>query len=62
MKYVIVYWLRNQSKLFSEPQKCEFDVKDLERVVHIATESGYEIESISKVNDEGNENNEDDRC
>lgn len=47
MQYILVYWLPNQSKLFSEPQYFTTPDKDLfEEAVLTAMAERYEIESI----------------
>lgn len=50
MKYKIIYWLPNQSKLFSAPQYYETDDKaDFIHALKIAEENGYEIEYATKL-------------
>lgn len=44
-KFVIVYWLHGQSKVFSNPQCFETDnVIEFGNAVTTALENGYEIE------------------
>ena len=50
MKYTLVYWLPNQSKLFSAPECYETeDRDDFIRALDIANEKGYEIEYATEV-------------
>ena len=47
MKYRLVYYLRNQSRVFSESQVYETDdIQDLKDAIEIAKVNGYEIVDI----------------
>lgn len=46
----MIYWLPNQSRLFSEPQIFETKSgKEWSRAVNIAHEKGYEIVKVEVV-------------
>lgn len=47
MKYKIIYWLHNQSKIFSDPQCFETDnMEDFVRALNSAVKYRYEIVEI----------------
>lgn len=52
--YVMEYYLPNQSRLFSEPQRITANTYDilLEKVA-IAQKFGYDIVAVTEVRDEG---------
>ena len=46
-KYTLIYWLKNQSKLFSNPRVYTTTEEDRYRqAVAIANANGYDIEKI----------------
>lgn len=48
--FEIIYWLPNQSKIFSEPQYYETnDREDFIHALQVATENGYEIEFATEL-------------
>ena len=48
--FKMIYWLPNQSKLFSEPQYYETDDRDnFIHALQIANENGYEIEFATEL-------------
>lgn len=48
-KYIFEYWLKNQSKLFSEPNHVVLYEHELIMALTIALENDYEIKSILPV-------------
>ena len=49
-KYVLVYWLPNQSRLFSEPQTYFTNDKDsFVEAIKIAVKNGYDIAYQTEV-------------
>lgn len=50
MMFHIIYWLPNQSKIFSAPQYYETDDReDFIRALLFVEENGYEIESATEL-------------
>ena len=48
--YKLVYWLHNQSKLFSEPRIYEtYDIDEFTRALEIAEREGYEVEYSTSI-------------
>lgn len=49
-KYRLVYYLRNQSKLFSDPKVFETDsFEKFKKAFEIAIENGYEVVDVETV-------------
>lgn len=49
-EFEIIYWLPNQSKIFSEPQYYETnDREDFIHALQVARENGYEIEFATEL-------------
>lgn len=49
-KYYLLYWLPNQSKVFSEPQLFVTEsLEALEQAISIANANGYEIEEVGET-------------
>lgn len=50
MKYMILYWLPNQSKIFSSPQLfITDDITKYLEALQIADKNGYELETYGPV-------------
>ena len=50
MKYKLIYWLPNQSKIFSAPQYYETsDRDDFIRALDCVERNGYEIEFATEL-------------
>lgn len=50
MKYMIQYWLPNQSRLFSEPQQAVLDGETaLQNAIAIAKKNNYEVTAVYEV-------------
>ena len=48
--YKLVYWLENQSKLFSEPRYYEtYNKREFLKAFEIAEREGYEVEYATEV-------------
>lgn len=46
----LIYWLHNQSKIFSAPQYYETDDReDFIHALEVANENGYEIEYATEL-------------
>ena len=50
MKYLIQYWLPNQSRLFSKPQQAELDGETaLQNALAIAKKNDYVVTAVYEV-------------
>ena len=50
MKYLIQYWLPNQSRLFSKPQQAELDGESaLQNALAIARKNDYVVTAVYEV-------------
>lgn len=49
MRYLVEYWLHNQSRLFSEPQRVIVEKTEVDQMVEKIKNLGYEINEVREV-------------
>ena len=52
MKWRLIYWFKDQSRIYSEPNIYDTDTKeDFNRALKTAVENDYEIDFAGRINE-----------